>query len=357
MSHSDSTSPGSFSPLLRAWRAPVEEALQQYLDSPDPALDAHYGMMAYHMGWVDKAFMPARRPAGKRLRPMLVLLVCNAMGLDVIRALPATASVEILHNYSLVHDDIEDSDEVRRHYPTVWKVWGRGLAINAGDGMQACAFKAMQDLTRNGFDAAVVLEAVSLLTRTCVELTEGQFLDLKYERDDFVTLGEYFQMVKGKTAALFATCLEVGALLSDCTSAVRQLFRQAGQQTGYVYQMRDDLAGIWGLKEQTGKIACKDIARRKKSFPIVTAMSHPESGPCMRALYAREREENITEQVTDLLARFDIQAQCTKMLQQHTDRLHALLSELENYIGCDYDTLAPLTHYLNTLLSTPVQSE
>lgn len=353
MTYSDSVSHGSFQPLLRAWRHPVEESLQQYLVSPDPALQAHYGMMGYHMGWVNEQFTPAQRPAGKRLRPMLVLLVCHVMGLDAMRALPAAASVEILHNYSLIHDDIEDLDEVRRHYPTVWKVWGKGLAINAGDGMHACAFRAMQDLTRNGFDAAVVLDAVSLLNRTCVELTEGQFLDLRYETCDSVTLSEYFQMVKGKTAALFSTCLEVGALLGGCSPEVRQLFRQTGQQVGYVFQMRDDLAGIWDSREQTGKHTCKDIAHRKKSFPIVAAMSHPDSGAQMRTLYALAPEANITGPVTDLLHRFDIQAQCAQILHQHTDILHSLLAELETRITGHHRSLEQLTRYLSTFLIPP----
>ncbi len=351
MTYATHVSQGSLQPLLRELRNPVEEAIQQYLASPDHALNSHYGMMAYHMGWVNEDLVPAQRPAGKRLRPMLVLLVCHAMGLDVMRALPAAASVEILHNYSLIHDDIEDFDEIRRHYPTVWKIWGPGLAINAGDGMHACAFRAMQDLTQHGFEPSVVLEAVAMLARTCVQLTEGQFLDLKYEDCDFITLSEYFQMVKGKTAALFATCLEVGALLSGCSPEVRQLFRQAGQQAGYVYQIRDDLAGIWDPREQTGKVACKDIIHRKKSFPIVTAMSHPESGPRMRALYALTNETDINETVTQLLRDCDIQTQCTKILQQHTDILHSLLSELEKRIARNHLSLAHLTHYLNALLS------
>ncbi len=353
MTHTPSASAGSYQSLLRDWRTPVESSLRSYLASPEPALNSHYGMMEYHMGWVNEEFASAQRPAGKRLRPMLVLLVCNALGVDALQVLPAAASVEILHNYSLIHDDIEDFDEVRRHYPTVWKVWGHGLAINTGDGMQACAFKAMQDLVRSGFEPDVVLEAVSMLTRTCVELTEGQFLDLRFETFDFVTLSDYFQMVKGKTAALFSTCLEVGALLSGCPNETRRMFGQAGQQVGFVYQMQDDLAGIWDNSAQTGKTAYKDIARRKKSFPIVTAMSHHESGPRMRSLYALDQEEDISEAVIDLLREFDIRAQCRKILRQHRDILNSLLAELEEQIAHRCASLDTLTDYLDALLFKP----
>lgn len=342
-------------PFLRQWRKLIEDTLKQYLSSGDASLDRYYGMMQYHMGWVDAEFHASVRPAGKRLRPMLVLLACDALGGDPTRALPASGSVEILHNYSLLHDDIEDLDEVRRHYPTVWKIWGNGQAINAGDGMYACAFKAMLGLMENGVAAHVVLDALSLLTRSCIQLTEGQSLDLHYENCACLTLGEYLAMVRRKTAALFATCLEVGALLSDCEDQTRRLFRQLGEQTGIAYQMLDDLRGIWGKTDETGKASCKDIVQRKKSFPIVTAMGHPEAGSCIRDLYARDADADIAASVVSVLDEYGIQAQCLAMLAQRGDTIQGLLDTLRIATENSPDvSLARLEVYLASLLHLPL---
>lgn len=315
--------------FLQQWQAPVEDALKHWLRSGHPSLHPHYGMMQYHMGWVDADLAPHSRPAGKRLRPMLVLLVCDAMAANPARALPAACSMEILHNYSLLHDDIEDLDEMRRHYPTVWKVWGNGLAINAGDGMYACAFQAMLGLLEQDVGLPSALEAMSLLTRACVQLTEGQFLDLNYENRARLTLDEYLFMVWKKTASLFSVCLEVGAVLSGSDEATRRTFRRLGEQIGIAYQMLDDLANIWGAIDDTGKASCRDIIQRKKSFPIVMALADPDAHQPMQALYARPAAEDISAPVVRLLNQHRIRAQCQALLQQRQEAIQALLEEVQ----------------------------
>ncbi len=343
--------------FLRTWRGPIEATLKQYLESPDPALRGHYGMMKYHMGWVDADMEPRIRAAGKRLRPTLLLLVCTAMGHDPQPMLAAAGSMEILHNYSLLHDDIEDLDEVRRHFSTVWKVWGNGKAINAGDGMYACAFRAMLGLQDAGVAPDLTLQSLSLLSRACVQLTEGQFLDLDYEDRGRLTLGEYIFMVKKKTAALFATCLEVGALLSCCAERTRLLFGQLGEHFGVAYQMLDDVANIWGETDETGKTSCKDIAQRKKSLPIVLAMNDAACGDCMRRLYALDSGQDIAQPVLELLHRQGIREQCLVVLGQRRelvwDLLHALRRETRANVNADLSTLAT---YLDLLLTMPSAS-
>ena len=343
--------------FLRHWRGPIEETLKQYLESPDPALRRHYGMMEYHMGWVDAEMEPRVRAAGKRLRPALLLLVCAAMGHDPAQVLAAAGSMEILHNYSLLHDDIEDLDEVRRHFPTVWKVWGNGKAINAGDGMYACAFRAMLGLQDAGVSPDLTLQSLSLLSRACVQLTEGQFLDLDYEDRCHLTLGEYIFMVKKKTAALFSTCLEVGALLSRCDERTCLLFGQLGEHFGVAYQMLDDVANIWGETDETGKTSCKDIAQRKKSLPIVLAMSDAEFGDCMRSLYALDISQDIAQPVLELLHRQGIQEQCLAILEQRRTLVQGLIHELrfETRTHANAD-LSILQAYLDSLLTMPSAS-
>ena len=132
--------------FMQHWLPPLEAEMRVVLAGGEEATAAHYGMMQYHMGWVDADFAPSVLNAGKRLRPILCLLACAEVGGQASSALPAAAAIEILHNFSLVHDDIEDGDEARRHRPTVWKLWGVPLAINVGDGMFALAFAAMQRL-------------------------------------------------------------------------------------------------------------------------------------------------------------------------------------------------------------------
>ncbi len=146
----------------------------------EPVAD-HYNMMRYHLGWADESFHPQSYPTGKRLRPMLCLLACSEVGGDPSQALPAAAGIELLHNFSLIHDDIEDGDEVRRHRPTVWKVWGMPQAINVGDGMFTLAFQAFHRLPARAVAADTALAALELFTETCLALTEGQYLDMSFE--------------------------------------------------------------------------------------------------------------------------------------------------------------------------------
>jgi geranylgeranyl diphosphate synthase type I len=164
--------------------------MRSVLENQDTAVDGHYGMMRYSLGWANENLEPELAPAGKRIRPILCLLSCSEVGGNVEHALPAAASIELVHNFSLIHDDIEDRDEVRRHRPTVWKLWGDAQAINAGDGMFALAFDAMQRLDHMGVQPDSTLQALRLITRACVEVTEGQHLDIGFEQRGNVTVAE-----------------------------------------------------------------------------------------------------------------------------------------------------------------------
>ena len=135
----------------------IEAELHQMLAVHNPQLRSFYGMMQYHLGWVDESFLPLQGDAGKRLRPLLCLLTCQASGGDPDQALPAAAAIELVHNFSLVHDDIEDKSDLRRGRPTVWKIWGAPQAINVGDGLFALARLAAQCLSDRGVPPERVL--------------------------------------------------------------------------------------------------------------------------------------------------------------------------------------------------------
>ncbi|MEZ4675199.1 MAG: polyprenyl synthetase family protein, partial [Caldilineaceae bacterium] len=152
--------------FLGHWLPLIESEMREHLRNPDPVVAQHYGMLQYHMGWADEALRPQNYPAGKRLRPILCLLACAEVGGDPVQALPAAAAIELLHNFSLIHDDIEDGDETRRHRPTLWKVWGVPQAINAGDALFTIAYAAIQRLARRGVSAQATLDALAIFTQT-----------------------------------------------------------------------------------------------------------------------------------------------------------------------------------------------
>src|SRR3954470_3273198 len=169
---------GELSSFIGLWLPQIEAEMNSVIGSRDDKVAPQYGMMRYHLGWADQFFHLKPAPAGKRLRPVFCLLSCAELGGDPSQALPAAAAIELLHNFSLIHDDIEDGDETRHHRPTLWKVWGVPLGINAGDGMFTLAFAAMQRLTQRGLNSKATLAVLNQFTQTCLALTEGQFLDI-----------------------------------------------------------------------------------------------------------------------------------------------------------------------------------
>ncbi len=263
----------------------LEEGLQQAIAVPDPRVALHYEMMAYHLGWRDEHLRPARANAGKRVRPMLCLLACEAVGGRVEDALPAAVAVELLHNFSLIHDDIEDNSPTRRHRPTVWKLWGVPQAINVGDAMFTLARRALHDLTDH-HPARRVLAAFRLFDDACVALTEGQHLDMRFEHTLDVTVDDYLFMIQGKTAALLATSVALGALLGGADEAIQEKYHAFGKNLGLAFQIVDDILGIWGDEAVTGKSAASDILSKKKTLPVLYGLNHPEVGPTLRDLYA-----------------------------------------------------------------------
>ena len=257
---------------------PLQQFIQTYLPAIEEELQAavahsqaqHYAelhkMMRYHMGWEGEGAGP--KATGKRVRPLLVLLSNAAAGGKWQNALPAAAAVELVHNFSLVHDDIEDNSPLRRGRPTVWKIWGLAQAINTGDTLFTLAHLEIFELRRS-VSAEIILEAANLLQQTCVHLTQGQFLDISYENRDDLTLDDYWPMVSGKTAALLAACTELGAVVAGSDTTIRCAYRNFGRDLGLAFQALDDYLGIWGDVSETGKSAASDLVEGKKSLPVL----------------------------------------------------------------------------------------
>ncbi|MDS0139354.1 MULTISPECIES: family 2 encapsulin nanocompartment cargo protein polyprenyl transferase [unclassified Amycolatopsis] len=231
---------------------------------------------AYHFGWQDAAGRPAAGDGGKALRPALVLLCAEAAGGEAADAVPAAVAVELVHNFSLLHDDVMDGDTTRRHRATAWTVFGTGPAVLAGDALLSLAFEV---LAPSGAANAKVLSAATLA------LLEGQAADLDFEQRDDVTPTECVRMAEGKTAALLGASCTLGAAFG---TAGADRFGAFGRAVGLAFQHIDDLLGIWGDPAVTGKPVYSDLQNRKKSLPVVTALcSGTPAGADLATLYAR----------------------------------------------------------------------
>ena len=224
-------------------------------------------MLAYHFGY--GAHAPAR--PGKRLRPRLVVEAALAEGAPEKAAYHAAAAIELLHNYSLIHDDIEDRDELRRGRATLWAKYGLPQALNAGDALCALSFLTLAGAAQYHC-AERVLRMVSVLHEAHAEMCDGQSLDLAFEDAAVVGLDLYNTMIAAKTAALFGAACELGALCSAAPEETIARYREAGRAFGLAFQIRDDELGVVATSDATGKVAGNDIARRKWTFPIVWAL-------------------------------------------------------------------------------------
>ncbi len=273
----------------------VDVALREALAVPHPSLEPFYGMMQYHLGWLDRDLREATSyESGKRVRSLLTLLACEAAGGDARQALPAAVAAELVHNFSLIHDDIEDRSEFRRHRESVWRLWGDAHAINVGDGLFALARLQLGRLLDVGVQPLRVASVFHALDAACVALTEGQFLDMKFETDDLVSLDDYFWMIRGKTASLMACACEMGALVASDERDIIKALHDFGYNLGMAFQIEDDILGIWGKPQITGKPAGDDVLNRKKTLPVVYVL---EQGLSSDALPYMRNAATIVQQV------------------------------------------------------------
>lgn len=251
-----------------------------------------YPLLGYHMGWMDEKGNPTvSEHSGKLLRPIFCLMSCETTGGEWEKALPAAAAIELIHNFSLIHDDIEDNSKERRHRPTLWAIWGQETAINAGDAMHVLGEGAMLGLLQRGVPPEKVLEAIRMLNETCLRLCEGQHLDLSYETRLDITTQDYLKMIGGKTAALLECSFGLGAYLGTDQQQIVRRFQDCGRYLGMAFQIRDDILGIWGGENITGKSSESDLQHKKKTLPVVYALEHTDGAERAELLSLFEKEE------------------------------------------------------------------
>jgi geranylgeranyl diphosphate synthase type I len=303
--------------------AAIEDELRDVIDlARGPGLEEYQAMLAYHLGWEGEGAGPEAR--GKRIRPLILLLACASAGGNWGHALPAAAGVELVHNFSLIHDDIQDNSPYRRGRKTVWKLWGVPQAINIGDAMLALAHLGIMRLDRTA-SPICAHQAAWILQQACLELTRGQYLDLAYEGHQHLSLENYWSMVDGKTAALLAASSELGALVAEVDDRCREQYRNFGRYLGLAFQALDDILGIWGEAAATGKSAESDLLAGKKTLPVVYGLA--QAGQFARRwLQGPIQPEEITTLAAQLEAE-GARAYAMDLAASMTERALAALTE------------------------------
>ena len=262
---------------LRWARELVDPVLKDAVDRLEPDIRA---VVTYHLGWANEDGSPTRADGGKAVRPTLTLLAAEAAGADARTALPAAAAIELVHNFSLLHDDVMDRDRERRHRPTAWALFGEARAIVAGDALLALALEILLDEP-----TPERVRAASSLAHATSGMVAGQSEDLAFESRLDVTFEECLEMCGHKTGALLASACEMGALLAGAGPEVVRALSGFGLHLGLSFQAVDDLLGIWGRPEATGKPAWSDLRQHKKTLPVVAALAG-SGGDRLRALLA-----------------------------------------------------------------------
>ncbi len=259
------------------------EAVLQIFDKYVPIIDSEIGgllenqenhqmyrTMEYFLGYRDEKLNKIEEYAGKRFRSGTCLLLADYYNV-LSQALPVATSIEIFHNFTLIHDDIEDNDELRRGRPTVWKLWGLNQAINTGDAQLAlCYIELLKYLKTNPKKGLKVQE---LLYENYLKVAEGQHMDIKLAESSlnnpYVTSDNYMDMIYKKSATLVGVSTKAAGLVAELKDAENQTLWDYGVNLGLAYQLSDDLISIWGKAENTGKNEAKDLSEKKKTLPVI----------------------------------------------------------------------------------------
>jgi geranylgeranyl diphosphate synthase type I len=321
----------------------IEDALHEHWNdalAQSPA--ALKEMVAYHMGWLEPGL------PGKRIRPLLILLVVDLCGKDWIHALPAAVAVEYLHNFSLIHDDIQDVSKQRHGRDALWVRWGIPQAINTGDLMFSLAYLALLN-SRSFYPDAIVENLLSLFSETCLKLTEGQHLDMLFEKRETLTEPEYLSMIGGKTAALLGCCTGMGGILGSMTLKQVDSLRIFGTNLGLAFQIQDDILGIWGKQEKTGKSSSSDLVNGKKSLPIIHALNNSQT--FTTAWQTDHASPRAIEHLLDLFEQAGSRAYAQSLVSTCTQ---TALAALNDAYRSDPEAIKPLAALAAQLLNREV---
>ena len=299
----------------------IEQQMRSVVERRGHVAPLFREMVNHHLGWISSRDK-ATQTKGKRVRPLITLLVGKALGANDQALLATGAAVELIHNFTLIHDDIMDNSLERRHRPTVWSIWGVGQAINAGDGLYGLGYLSALDLMNVLTDSGrhVVADVVLALTQACLDTAEGQILDVSFEKRTDVSVDEYITMVSNKSASLIECAARCGALVSTNDQNVVEAYARFGRTVGIAFQIRDDYLGIWGDETITGKPTGTDIVERKKSLPVIQGFGSATGEDRSRLLnvYSKELPDDTDVTIVqDILVRLGADAQTERLATQY----------------------------------------
>ncbi|MCX7795542.1 MAG: polyprenyl synthetase family protein [bacterium] len=315
-----------------------EELLSFFHKLPNDNLT---NIIRYHMGWLNKNFMPEDSYKGKRLRPVLCGLICKITGGKLEESYPAGIALELTHNFSLVHDDIQDKDTLRRGRETVWSIWGASQGINVGDAMISLAHKAILD---SGLDYYKKCRLIDILDTAIFKLCQGQFMDVDFETRQDVDIEEYLLMIQGKTCSMFEASAEMGAVISEREDLIERLILIT-RNLGLGFQILDDILGLWGDPKVTGKPVGSDLRQNKKTYPIILGLK--ERPEIKDIVLDKGKTEKDIECITQLLDKSGIKDACKEKVSLYLSEARKIIKTL----SLDKDNLELLlefTYYLES---------
>ncbi len=315
--------------IFARYRPELDAVLRDAIPS-DSATPDLYDILRYHLGWLDDDLLPNRQKTGKMLRPTLCLLCAEAFTGNYQRALPAAAAVELLHNFSLIHDDIEDRGSQRHGRRTIWARWGEPLAVNAGDAMLILSEIALLRAPAYGADPSNVMAALRLLNQCCLALCEGQHLDLVLEGNPAINRDQYFEVISRKTGALLGCSAEIGVLCVGARGSQAEHYREFGTSLGIGFQIQDDVLGIWGDPNLTGKPPAADVSGRKVTLPVIEALrwASPDVAEFISAVYRSDSPSpgdvaEVVGQLTALGVREVVEEEASRIIAHGIEELEA----------------------------------
>lgn len=313
--------------LLERLQSSIEPAMAQGVEQllSSCTYKKVHEMVSHHLGLAMQNGQAGKRQTGKRIRPTLTLLTAAGFTSDWQAALPWAVQIELIHNFSLIHDDIEDHSDTRRGQPTVWTLWGVPHAINTGDFMFSMAH--LNGLPESSpVPAEIQLKIQRLVMQTCVDLTLGQFLDMDFEGRDDVSLDAYWQMIDGKTASLMACSTGAGALAGGAGNEHTAAALSLGKKLGLAFQVADDWLGLWGDPEVTGKPGAIDMISAKKTYPILAGLQ--QSALFREAFNPRGNAPERAIELTTILADAGVETETRALAESLIDECQELLAGL-----------------------------
>lgn len=315
----------------------IEESLVEFFNKlPGDELT---NIIRYHMGWLNKNFQKESSYKGKRLRPILCSLVCKLTGGNLEDSYPPGIALELTHNFSLVHDDIQDKDLLRRGRETVWSIWGIAQGINVGDAMIALSHRAILD-SHLSYDKKCKM--INILDNAIFKLCQGQFLDVTFENRDDVSIEDYLLMVQGKTCSMFEASTGMGVIVSNREELFNE-FVSIATNLGLAFQILDDILGLWGDPKVTGKPVGSDLRQNKKTFPIIYGIK--EFPNLREIILKRDKTDKEIEYIISALDNYGIKDRCQRDARTYLDNARRIIEDLP--LGrSEKEILFELTRYL-----------